>query len=103
MPTASEPGPQHVGTLWLLDLSEPSLIGPIPRVEVIFQLVGSEAGTVAVSPSGRCRGEVVDARAPAALQRRVAITVQRVTESCLLVGAPCPHAIGELVHTGVGR
>ena len=43
MPTASEPGPQHVGTLWLLDLSEPSLIGPIPRVEVIFQLVGSEA------------------------------------------------------------
>jgi hypothetical protein len=43
MPIVSEPGPQHVGTLWLLDLSEPSLIGPIPRVEVIFQLAGSEA------------------------------------------------------------
>jgi hypothetical protein len=43
MPTASEPGPQHVGTLWLLDLSEPSLVGPTPRVDVHFNRVGSEA------------------------------------------------------------
>jgi GNAT superfamily N-acetyltransferase len=43
MPTADESGPQHVGTLWLLELSEPSLNGPIPRVDVHFQCVGSEA------------------------------------------------------------
>src|SRR5206468_8671435 len=42
MPTASEPGPQHVGTLWLLDLNELSLIGPMPRIEVHFQRIGSE-------------------------------------------------------------
>ena len=45
MPIASELGPQHVGTLWLLDLNEPSLIGPIPRVEVNFQRVGSEVAS----------------------------------------------------------
>jgi len=43
MSTTPEPGPQHVGTLWLLDLSEPLLIGPLPRVEVHFQRAGSEA------------------------------------------------------------
>ena len=43
MSTASEPGPQHVGTLWLLELSEPLLNGPIPRVEAHFHRVGSEA------------------------------------------------------------
>ena len=31
MPTAFEPGPQHVGTLWLLELSEPSLNGKWPK------------------------------------------------------------------------
>jgi len=45
MSIASELGPQHVGTLWLLDLNEPSLIGPIPRVEVNFQRVGSEVAS----------------------------------------------------------
>jgi acetyltransferase (GNAT) family protein len=43
MSLISEPGPQHIGTLWHMDLSEPSLAGPIPRVEVNFQRVGSEA------------------------------------------------------------
>jgi GNAT superfamily N-acetyltransferase len=43
MPTATEPGPMHVGTLWLLDLIELSLNGPIPRVDVHFQRVGSES------------------------------------------------------------
>ena len=43
MSHTSEPGPRHLGTLWLLDLSEPSLNGPIPRVEVNFQRVESEA------------------------------------------------------------
>ncbi len=52
MITASEPGPQHVGTLWLLDLSEPSLVGPIPRVEVNFQLVGSEASPLITEAMG---------------------------------------------------
>jgi len=52
MITASEPGPLHVGTLWLLDLSEPSLIGPIPRVEVNFKLVGSEAASLITEAMG---------------------------------------------------
>jgi hypothetical protein len=43
MPTSVEPGPQHVGTLWLLELSEPSVNGPVSRVDVQFQRVGSEA------------------------------------------------------------
>jgi hypothetical protein len=43
LPTSVEPGPQHVGTLWLLELSEPSLNGPVSRVDVQFQHVGSEA------------------------------------------------------------
>jgi Acetyltransferase (GNAT) family len=43
MPTTSEPTPKHVGTLWLLDLSEPSFIAPVPRVNVQFQYVGSES------------------------------------------------------------
>ena len=42
MSPTSEPGPQHVGTLWLLDLSELSITGPVPRVEVNFQRIGSE-------------------------------------------------------------
>ena len=45
MSHTSEPGPQHLGTLWLLDLNEPSLIGPLPRVEVNFQRVGSEVAS----------------------------------------------------------
>ena len=43
MPTASESGPKHVGTIWLLELSEPSLNSPKPSVEVHFHRVGSEA------------------------------------------------------------
>src|SRR5215469_5465581 len=43
MPNVSESGPQHVGTLWILDLSEKSQPGPIPRVEVQFQRIDSEA------------------------------------------------------------
>lgn len=42
MPTISGIGPQHLGTLWLLNLSELSLIGPLPRVEAQFQRSGSE-------------------------------------------------------------
>jgi hypothetical protein len=52
MSTASEPGPQHVGTLWLLELSELSLIGPIPRVEAHFQHVGSEAAPLIAEAMG---------------------------------------------------
>ncbi len=43
MALASEVGPQHLGTLWVLDLGEPSLVGPMPRIAVIFQHVGPEA------------------------------------------------------------
>lgn len=43
MPSASEIWPQHVGTLWLLDLSEKLQAGPVPRVEVQFQRIDSEA------------------------------------------------------------
>ena len=43
MAPASEIGPQHLGTLWVLDLGEPLLVGPMPRVAVIFQRVGPEA------------------------------------------------------------
>ena len=43
MALASGIGPQHLGTLWVLDLAEPSLVGPMPRVAVIFQRVGPEA------------------------------------------------------------
>jgi GNAT superfamily N-acetyltransferase len=40
---ASELGPQHLGTLWVLDLNEPPLDGPKPRIGVTYQRVGSEA------------------------------------------------------------
>jgi ribosomal protein S18 acetylase RimI-like enzyme len=43
MTPASVPGPQHLGTLWLLDLNELSPVGPMPRVAVNFQRVDSEA------------------------------------------------------------
>src|SRR6266487_5570143 len=43
MAPASEIGPQHLGTLWVLDLGEPLLVGPMPRVAIIFQHVGPEA------------------------------------------------------------
>ena len=43
MSPASEIWPQHLGTLWHMDLSEPSQIGPIPRVAVSFQRIDSEA------------------------------------------------------------
>jgi len=43
MALASEIGPQHLGTLWVLDLGEPLLVGPMPRVAVNFQRIGPEA------------------------------------------------------------
>ena len=59
MSTASVPGPQHVGTLWLLDLSELSLIGPIPRIEAHFQLIGSEAAPLVAEAMGLSSPEEV--------------------------------------------
>ena len=52
MSHTSEPGPQHLGTLWLLDLNEPSLVGPIPRVEVNFQRIDSEAAPALAQAMG---------------------------------------------------
>lgn len=52
MPTTFEPAPKHVGTLWLLDLSEPSLIAPIPRVNVQFQCAGSESASLLAMAMG---------------------------------------------------
>lgn len=43
MTPASEIGPRHLGTLWVLNLDEPSLGGPVPRVAVTFQYAGPEA------------------------------------------------------------
>ncbi len=43
MPTTSEPAPKHVGTLWLLDLGEPTLVAPVPRVNVQFQRASLES------------------------------------------------------------
>lgn len=43
MMPASKLEPQHLGTLWLLDLNEPSPVGPEPRIAVNFQRVDSEA------------------------------------------------------------
>ena len=43
MAPASEIDPQHLGTLWVLDLGEPSLVGLMPRVAVIFERIDSEA------------------------------------------------------------
>jgi GNAT superfamily N-acetyltransferase len=42
MTPASEIGPQHLGTLWVLNLDELSLVGPVPRVAVTFQRAGPE-------------------------------------------------------------
>ena len=52
MPTTSEPAPKHVGTLWLLDLSEPSLVAPVPRVNVQFQCAGSESAPLLAQGNG---------------------------------------------------
>jgi GNAT superfamily N-acetyltransferase len=43
MVSASEVVPRHLGTLWVLDLNKPLLIGPMPRVAVTFQRAGPEA------------------------------------------------------------
>jgi hypothetical protein len=59
MPTTLEPTPKHVGTLWLLDPSEPSLIAPVPRVEVHFQCVGSESALLIAQAMGLGRPEGV--------------------------------------------
>ncbi|HEX9134810.1 MAG TPA: GNAT family N-acetyltransferase [Ktedonobacteraceae bacterium] len=52
MALASEIGPQHLGTLWVLDLGEPLLIGPMPRVAVVFQRVGPEAAPLLAQAMG---------------------------------------------------
>src|SRR5215831_2601892 len=46
MSNASGSGLHHVGTLWLLDLNEESLSGPMPRVEVRFQRFDSKAASL---------------------------------------------------------
>jgi len=52
MALASEIGPQHLGTLWVLDLGEPLLFGPMPRVAVMFQRVGPEAAPLLAQAMG---------------------------------------------------
>ncbi len=52
MPTTSEPVPKHVGTLWLLELAEPSVMAPVPRVEVHFQCAGSESAPLLAQVMG---------------------------------------------------
>src|SRR5215831_11774899 len=42
MMPASEIGPWPLGTLWVLNLNEPSLDGPAPRVTATFQRAGPE-------------------------------------------------------------
>ncbi|MGZ3626989.1 MAG: GNAT family N-acetyltransferase [Ktedonobacteraceae bacterium] len=59
MPITSEPMPKHVGTLWLLDLSEPSIIAPVPRVHVQFQSVGSESAPLLAKAMGPGSSEEV--------------------------------------------
>ena len=59
MPTTAEPTPKHVGTLWLLDLSEPSLIAPVPRVAVQFQCAGSESAPLLAQAMGLNTSEEV--------------------------------------------
>ena len=59
MPTTSELTPKHVGTLWLLDLSEPSIIAPVPRVHVQFQCVGSESAPLLARAMGPGSSEEV--------------------------------------------
>jgi GNAT superfamily N-acetyltransferase len=52
MAPASEIGPQHLGTLWMLNLEEPALVGPVPRVEVNFQRAGPEAAPLLAHAMG---------------------------------------------------
>ncbi len=52
MALASEIGPQHLGTLWVLDLGEPLLVGPMPRVAVNFQRIGPEAAPLLAQAMG---------------------------------------------------
>jgi hypothetical protein len=42
MKPTTEIGPQSLGTLWVLNLDESTLVSPASRVEVIFQLIGPE-------------------------------------------------------------
>ena len=52
MPTTSEPAPKHVGTLWLLDLGEPTLVAPVPRVNVQFQRASLESAPLLARAMG---------------------------------------------------
>ena len=42
MKPAPEIGPKHLGTLWVLNLDESTLVSPVCRVEVDFQRIGPE-------------------------------------------------------------
>ncbi|HYX49657.1 MAG TPA: GNAT family N-acetyltransferase, partial [Ktedonobacteraceae bacterium] len=59
MPLTSEPVPKHVGTLWLLDLGEPLLVAPVPRVEARFQRIGSESAPSLAEAMGLGNSEEV--------------------------------------------
>jgi len=52
MSNVSESSFHHIGTLWLLDLSEKSLPGPMPRVEVRFQRFDLEAAPLLAKAMG---------------------------------------------------
>jgi hypothetical protein len=52
MSTTSEPAPKHVGTLWLLDLGEPTLVAPVPRVNVQFQGTSLESAPLLARAMG---------------------------------------------------
>src|SRR5258708_12537748 len=45
MISASEPGSQHLGILWVLNLDESSLASVAPRIATAFQRVGPEAAS----------------------------------------------------------
>jgi GNAT superfamily N-acetyltransferase len=49
---ASESGAQTLGTLWMLNLKEFSLDGPVPRVKATFQRVGPEVAPLLAEAMG---------------------------------------------------
>ena len=59
MPNVSGSSFRHIGTLWLLDLSEKSLPSPMPRVEVRFQRFDSEAAPLLAKAMGLDSNEEV--------------------------------------------
>lgn len=49
---ASEPGSQHLGILWVLNLDESSLASVAPRIATAFQRVGPEAASTLAQAMG---------------------------------------------------